>query len=166
MSSKFINGYNSPIFKIFTPGLSTPEIISIDNFYNFLYEYIEDVFIENEAFDGTVLNKYRYSIIHWSLDFSQIFTKENALKIQNLLLAFYSNKQVFLIPHSDVPSRFFEISLVPEKRLIALMYGGRLAGGNYGFTINFRTKYPVYSPHWVDPNAQPTISSESFYEFF
>lgn len=162
----YINGYSKPIFKIFTSGNPVPtETIEIDNKYQFINEYLEDIYIENEDYSGAVFNKYRYSIIHFNLDFSQLFTKTNALKIQQVIKAFYAGKTVHIIPHRDYSSRFFDISLVPDKRLIGLLYGGALSGGNYGFTINFRTKWPVFDPHWVDPALQSTVSAVSCEEF-
>lgn len=160
MAKNFVNGYNAPVFII-----NGTTRIEFNRRYQFLSEYFEEDIIEHQDIAGENFQKFRFIHISWSFDFSQLLDKDNALKIQTLLIALYSGANVVVVPHKDFPERYYDILISPGSKSINLHYGGRKAFGNKDFVVEFKTKKPVYSPGWVDPDNLPVTSTYSCEEF-
>lgn len=161
MAKNFILGTRSCI--ILTKLGSEWTQYSISNNVDFIYEYDDETgsnqWSRVRTLGGKLKRKFNYLVKKWEVSFNQIFLPIDSKKIEEVLDKEKAGHQVFLIPHSELLDRMYEVASVPEKRQIAYHYGGDNCEGNKGFVITFETVEPIYNHNWTQPddaNYQPT----------
>jgi len=130
--SKYINGYDNPRFLIkesFNGALI--ESIDIDKLiYEGLIESYEDEDIIHKTAKGVIFKIPRKIRIRFTISYTDYILKENLLKIQRILTYEKNGKSIFLVPRSDVLSRFFEVVYSGDSFDLGLWMGGHKAPAN------------------------------------
>ena len=146
-STKIVNGYASPKFRIYY-GQNAYNDYTFSFKYQGLLESIEETFVEHIIIDGTISKKFLYFHRIFEIDFSGLIESEDTNKVQILLNAIYSGIPVYLFPHSD-HTRNFLITSTGEDKQLGLHYGGVNAGGNKDLILKFKTVNPEYNLNWT-----------------
>jgi hypothetical protein len=151
--TNYINGYGNPRFLI-RESLSGTLIESIDInklVYEGLIESYEDEDIIHRTAKGTIHKIPRSTRIRFTISYADYIQKDNLLKIQRILNYEKSGKSIFLVPRSDVLSRFFEVVYSGDSFDLGLWMGGHKAPANRLPVLSWVTRNRVEA-NWLDPD--------------
>lgn len=110
--------------------------------------------------DGSKNSKDHYVNLEWEIDFSGLLDTDQYL-IDRVKNAKFDNKTIWLIPHTDVPQRSFEVQLMNnEKRKLGQYYNEDKDGANKDYILWFENTKRQPRHAWVDPDDVPAIASE------
>lgn len=164
---KYINGYDKPQFIIMWGDRRADETVEISFKYQALREYYEELSTTDIYTDGSKTQKIHFYNYEWRLFFTDSIEKDDRLKIAKVEKAISSGYRVVLIPHKDIPWRFFDILLNPERKEHSMFshFRGRESTTNYNFEISFVNKNTIRELNVWDSDFIPVVSALVYQEF-
>lgn len=166
MAKQYVNGYSKYRITL-VDSLGNREVYDFSTRYQSLKEYYEKISIEQRTIGGVIKKKIKYVDHEFRISFPDAIIKDDLLKFKDIENSEFSNQQILLTPHIEYPWRFFDVTIIDEKREIDTMpsFGGDDNTFNRGYEIAFRNKYPIFDVKLIDPDYVPVISSESGFEY-
>jgi hypothetical protein len=148
--SNCVNGYSKPRFII----RRTNSVLTVDVSlkYQGLKEYWDEKITRHESITGKLKIRFHYLRKRFDLDYSQLLTKADALKIQQVLDALYAGALVRIIPHTDNTAYSYFVGIIAGEKSLGLHYGASKTFGNKDLTISLEVIDPLQSLGWQDPD--------------
>ncbi len=159
MAKKYLNGWQAPRFIVEPAGIN--KIIDLNLKYQALVESVEEIYIEHELLNGSIVEKFLYAHYYWDLNYSALADSTELLKIKAVLNYLQQGYRVHLYPHKEL-GRNFIVTTVKNRLSLGRHYGGSISPGEKDFSISFKTKEPRTSAgaaiDWTEiaDNGNPT----------
>lgn len=139
--------------------------------YQALEEWTEEKWITHTLINGIIKQKFLYFHTFFRIDWSELITGTDADQLQILRNAEFNGSKIVLVPHLDLPTRYFDVVTfksdggISERINFSQIINNRNSPGNKGTVMIFRTKYPQYTWDIRDPDVQEGISTISMERF-
>lgn len=128
--------------------------------YQSLEEWTQEKWISHMLIDGRIKQQFLYFHTFFKIDWSQLITGEDADKLQQLRNAEFTGSKLELMPHIDLPRRYFDVVTLKsdsgdsEQISFSQIINKRSSPGNKGTVMIFRTKWPQFNWDIRDPSNQ------------
>ena len=153
MSHNYINGYDYPYFKIYFNNILIDTINLHRTGESGLVVKPDFYFIEHELIDHTNLQTREGFHLTFNLSYDTYSSKENTIKIFQLLNYFLANVyKIEITPRSDITTIKYEVILNMDSMEYGILQGGAKAQGHRLINLNFKTKYLQSQFSWIDPD--------------
>lgn len=88
----------------------------------------------------------------FEVDFSGLLENPDAQLINKLKQAEIENKTIWLIPHTDVPTRGYKVQIVEDTRKLGQYYNIDQTGANKDYVLLFENVDAINNFDWIDPD--------------
>ena len=132
--------------------------------YKALDEWTQEKWIFNTVIDGVVKQKFLYFHTFFKIDWSQLIIGTDSDKLQQLRNAEFAGSKIELMPHIDLPRRYFDVVTLKSKSgdseqiNLSQIINRRRSPGNQGTVMIFQTRWPQYFWDIRDPSNQKGVA--------
>lgn len=144
--AKYLNGYDSPLFKIWVPSSQTWLIITLSLRYQALTEYLHQNYTEHKLYNGTYIRKFQYAEYFWTLDYSALAQSSETIKLIQVLHYLQKDFTVMLYPHKEQTRSFYIVDDSEDSLSLGEHYGGVNSPGNKDLVFKFKSRVQLTNP--------------------
>lgn len=137
--------------------------VTID--FSFRYQamkyWTREKWISHTDIGGREKQKFLYLHHYFQIDWGQLIVGDDADKLSRVRNAEFQGARIFITPHTDIPSREFEVISLKQSGEQDLEFSQWFnrddSPGNKGMIVTYKTVNPYYNWEIMDPDIQQGI---------